>query len=529
MRTLHTRVSFTAVALLAVALFAAPAMAQSDEELERFRSDLLTYVGDVAQLPEHMVGHLNRSGQSFEAAEKGIREMSYDDLRPMYASLNRVPYWRSLPQVLNKAATSPNAVPSPLELAAVLNRPVGIDPELVRSQLLTLTQSLAAVPPEFVSPEFHARVQRIESEIKGLDGNQVLELQTMVQQRLPEWKHQLDRTPGGNAVARPIDTQNHCAGGLSGIICEFNHVFDEIAAIPGKVAQFAQDAANAVKNGILSIFTALQDLMPTPQELIGALGLDNPDWQAIANTVADNIRIPCPSQGAIIPGFGATGTIEASVQWSGTAGFLGNMVADVTPGDILTSVDLQAIAQVVNFPIQWLSRCLENAYDENYKAAQETHRDLVETNLDVVLSTRASEESVSVSLAATADIDSDVAKVEGKLDVIEAKSDAMLAQQGDTIDFLGEWKNAFLRQLIEADLFRQANTRLALFQLPESVGGYLEMVGTIVSNTIQKRGAAGVDTRKAATEYAKGVAEFNSGHYKDAYTFYRSAYQRAVN
>lgn len=97
-----------------------------------------------------------------------------------------MPYWRSLPQVLNKAATHPNAVPSPLELAAVLNRPVGIDPELVRSQLLTLTRSLAAVPPEFVSPEFHVRVQRIESEITKLDGNRVLELQTMVQERLPE-------------------------------------------------------------------------------------------------------------------------------------------------------------------------------------------------------------------------------------------------------------------------------------------------------------------------------------------------------
>jgi hypothetical protein len=269
--------------------------------------------------------------------------------------------------------------------------------------------------------------------------------------------------------------------------------------------------------------------MPTPEELIGTLGLDDPDWEAIASTVADNIRIPCPPQGAVIPGFGPTGEIETSVQWAGTAGFLGNMVADVTPGDILTSVDLQAIAQVVNFPIQWLSRCLENAYDENYKTAQETHRNLVETNLDVVASTRASQTSVNVSLAATADIDSDVAKVEGKLDVIEAKADSMLTQQGDTIDYLGEWKNAFLRQLIEADLFRQSNTRIALFQLPQSVGGYLEMVGAIVSDTIQKRASAGVSVRTASEQYSKGLAEFNRGNFKDAYSFYRTAYQRAVN
>jgi hypothetical protein len=530
MRTIHTRVSFTAIALLAVALFAAPAMAQSNEELERFRADLLTYVGDVATLPAGIVGHLAKDGQSFEAAEKGIRDMSYDELRPMYASLNRVPYWRALPQLLNKAATQPNAVPSPLELAAVLNRPAGIDPELVRSQLLTLTRSLAAVPPEFVSPEFHGRVARIEREITGLDGPQVLELQTMVSEKLPEWRRELNRTPGGNAVGRPVEPLNHCgSGSLSAIVCEFNHVFAEIAAIPGKVADFAQSAANAVKNGILGIFSVLEDLMPTAQELIGTLGLDNPDWNAIANTVADNIRLPCPPQGAVIPGFGATGEIETSVHWAGTAGFLGNMVADVTPGDILTSVDLQAIAQVVNFPIQWLSRCLENAYDDNYKSAQEEHRDLVEARLDVVASTRASQTNVNASLAATSDIDSDVAKVEGKLDVIEAKADSMLNQQGDTIDFLGEWKNAFLRQQIEADLFRQSNTRLALFQLPHAVGGFLEMAGTIVSDTIQKRGAAGIDTRKAAAEYAKGIAEFNRGNFKGAYSFYRTAYQRAVN
>lgn len=517
------------VTLLALAILAAPAFAQSDEELEIFRADLLTYVADVSKLPSGVIRDIAKD-QSIDEAQEGIRKMSYDELRPMYASLNRVPYWRSLPQVLNKAVTSPRAVPSPLELAAVLNRPTTIDPELVRAQLLTLTKSLGEVPAEFVSPEYHNRISRLDREIRALDGTQVLELQSMVHQRLPEWRGQLERTPGGNATGRPVEAMNHCgSGSLSAILCEFNHVFAEIADLPNKVANFATNAVNTIKSGILSIFSALEDLMPSAQQLISRVGLSNPNWNQIAQTVADNIRIPCPPDGMVIPGFGATGDIETSVQWANTAGFLGNMVADVTPGDILTSVDLQAIAQVVNFPIQWLSRCLDNAYQDKYEEAQEDHRDLVEERLDVVASTRASQLSVNGSLAATADIDSDVAKVEGKLDVIEAKTDAILDQQGDTIDFLGNFKSSWLRQLIEADLYRQSNTRLALFQLPKSVGGQLETVAAIVSDTLQKRKAAGVDVRKAADEYAKGATEFNRGNFKAAYSFFRSSYQRAVN
>lgn len=529
MKTMQKRISLTSILLL-IALAATPVIAQTDQELEVFRADLLTYVGEISRLPSNVIAPLQKEGQSVADAEASVRELTYEELRPMYATLNRVPYWRGLPQILKNSVTKPEAVPTPLELAAALNRPPGVDPEFVRAHLLTLTRTFASVPREYVSAEYHGRVQRIEAEIRKLDVAQVLELQSMIQQRIPDWKRQLDRTPGANAAGRPVTVLSDCgSGSLTAILCEFGNVMSEIGAIPGKVLVFAADAVFEIINGILKIFTDLVDLIPTPEELVQSIGLLDANWGQIAQTVGDNLRLPCPSQGTVIPGFGPTGEMDTWLTWAQTAGFLGNMIADVTPGDILTSVDAQAVAQVANFPIQWLSRCLENAYNDNYEAAESENWDLVQENLDVFVSTRASQESVGVSLAATADIDDDVARAEAKLDAIEAKADAMLSQQHETIDFLAEWKSSFLRQLIEADLFRQANTRIALFQLPASVGGYLEMAGAIVSDTIARRGAAGLNMQKASAEYAKGVAELGRANYKDAYTFFRSAYQRAVN
>lgn len=99
-------------------------------------------------------------------------------------------------------------------------------------------------------------------------------------------------------------------------------------------------------------------------------------------------------------------------------------------------------------------------------------------------------------------------------DRIESKVDQLKIQQGDTSDLLADLEKAQLRMLIEADLVRQSNTRIALFQLPASIGGHLELVQSIVEETLQRRAAAGIDVRSSLTLVKDAVRDYGFRNYK---------------
>jgi len=112
---------------------------------------------------------------------------------------------------------------------------------------------------------------------------------------------------------------------------------------------------------------------------------------------------------------------------------------------------------------------------------------------------------------------------------VESKVDNLQLQQGQTSDTLTNLRDLWLRMSIEADLIRQANTRISLFQLPTSFGGYLELVRAIVADTLSKRKAAGVDVSKAMQDLNDGTSQYAAGNFKAAYTAFRKAYSRSVN
>jgi tetratricopeptide (TPR) repeat protein len=89
-----------------------------------------------------------------------------------------------------------------------------------------------------------------------------------------------------------------------------------------------------------------------------------------------------------------------------------------------------------------------------------------------------------------------------------------------------ELRDLMLRTQIEADLAStDGSTFVALYLTPGAKGGYLELVRTIVVQTIANIG--GANTAQANAFLAKGDVYKAAGDYRSAYSSYRQAYKKA--
>jgi len=94
----------------------------------------------------------------------------------------------------------------------------------------------------------------------------------------------------------------------------------------------------------------------------------------------------------------------------------------------------------------------------------------------------------------------------------------------------GELRDLVLRTQIEAELAATDTTIVvALYETPTANGGYLNLVRTIVAQTIANIQAAGGSTGQAQSLLAQGDTFKNAGDFKRAYTYYQQAYKAAVS
>lgn len=84
-----------------------------------------------------------------------------------------------------------------------------------------------------------------------------------------------------------------------------------------------------------------------------------------------------------------------------------------------------------------------------------------------------------------------------------------------------------LRLQIEEDLANPGNHSIALFEVPNAQGGYLDLARTIVADIIQKMTAAGQSVGNGPSFLASGDQARAAGRFKDAYAAYSKAYQAA--
>jgi hypothetical protein len=539
-------------AVFLAALLLIPTMAAADvaaafqprlePSSETFRAEMLDYLAGMRQLPATSQAALGTDMSAIDRAEAAVRAMSDAELGALQATMNRSPYWRQVPAALGSI--------SPRDIAMRLDTtPATAGVEAVRKTLQALISNFRSIPAERVDPTYQERINRVEQFIAGASAEELLQLGAEIQARTPEWNQQLAAAAEGRSFvsSNSVSAQGHCGRSFEGVICEIGHIINSIGTFfTTTLPNYATKLINDLKN----IFTNLVGALPTSVgALANMIGLNSINWTEVAGALDTYGRLPCPAAGVDLPGFGKVGEIRTATNYAGTIGFAGQAIQDLTPSDIMTSANLQAITIVANFPVQWLGRCLQNAWEDNYSTMQEKHRDLVHKNLDVEASTRATQTSVDGTQAQTNDLDNDVAKVEGKLDALDSqldrieitslrldgksfdledKIDNLQVQQGQTSDILDELRLHYLRMLIEADLLGNSNFKISLFQLPEQHGGFLEMAAAIVELTLQKRQAAGVKIQTAIRDYNEAVAALQSGAYKSAYDSLRKAYSKSV-
>ncbi|MCP4658204.1 MAG: hypothetical protein GY856_22560, partial [bacterium] len=128
-------------------------------------------------------------------------------------------------------------------------------------------------------------------------------------------------------------------------------------------------------------------------------------------------------------------------------------------------------------------------------------------------------------------LDVDVAAVDDQVEVIDGKLDDAQSEADDQAEFLTAFQDLALQLRIEADLIRDGDERISLFQLPDgagTVGGYLEIVHAIVEEAIVQRAAAGRNLGHGPEYFALASRLYSEEAYKKAYTEYRNAYRELL-
>ncbi len=142
-------------------------------------------------------------------------------------------------------------------------------------------------------------------------------------------------------------------------------------------------------------------------------------------------------------------------------------------------------------------------------------------DVDSELGTLARQVSVDSLALQVSDVDAGVSDLDLELDSVRVDLDE---QRDDRQEF----QDLNVRISIEQQLGSEANDRISLFQLPESVGGKLEEVREVVAGAILMNDDAGQDIGLALTYFAQGDDHFNNQDYSNAFASYRQAYREAA-
>jgi hypothetical protein len=150
---------------------------------------------------------------------------------------------------------------------------------------------------------------------------------------------------------------------------------------------------------------------------------------------------------------------------------------------------------------------------------------LVNSRLDVAVSTRATQASLN---AFHNEFTTNATTVNTKLDGITSSVASANSKLDSLAITVGDQGALALRLQIEADLSEPGNHPVALFEVPASGGGYLDLTREIVVDTIAKMQAAGQGVGNAQAHLAAGDAARAAQDYKNAYADYGKAYRAAA-
>jgi hypothetical protein len=359
-----------------------------------------------------------------------------------------------------------------------------------------------------------------------------------------------------DAISEVVGVINQITGFLDDFFEDIEGVFTEIAGLPGDIEEFFLGIFSDLECHLLSIVSTLAGpvdellAVSSPADALSLLGLDGLDasfFEDLAESVP-TLDLPCPAMDTEIPGIGTVGSARAEYACRRGIDWVAHLIYDVVPDDVF-AVPVKVPATFVYQPIHYFCLCMEAQSALSFHGAQDDHRDHVAANLDARLGTRASQASadlLTATLAAVSSdvsglaadtsnrqgaidaLDGDVARIEGTVDGLQSDAESIDASQDEQSAFTEAFRDLVLRLRIQENLLASPNRAVALFQLPEAHGGYLETVREVVAEALLRSSEAGFDSRTAQRELARGDQALGSQDYETAYDHYSKAYRDAV-
>ena len=123
------------------------------------------------------------------------------------------------------------------------------------------------------------------------------------------------------------------------------------------------------------------------------------------------------------------------------------------------------------------------------------------------------------------DVQTGLQSLQTRVAVLKNTEVTILKKADTLIANLSTFRDLQLRMEMEQNLdTNQGEAPIGLFQLPAAFGGYLEVVKSVVTETLAKEASLGTLDPLAMTYLTKANAAFTAGQYKTAYANYRKAY-----
>lgn len=553
--------------LLPLILTALAASASANPGSEAFRMKL-----------DRFMAGAQSAGAAAEAASarEALATLSAEQLAPAASRFTAPAHWEQVPTVMAAIQEATDLRARERIAEALAQQTLGNlqpDParelERFRGDFLFMLEQLGRFR-DVLGPEFGAEVDALYAKIESVPPAGIAALQQVWAQRAAEMQaiangqgpavplHGLADTEGFVGALHTPDCDKDC--GDVDVVCWIDeagcwigavgHILGHIATFIGdffntqitslvnslsqlgtKAIQFFTQVFSDMQNWITDQFDALLALLPTSVNdaiawVESQLGIDfdNLNWESIASSIP-TIAPPCPEQAV---------AIAAEVCDRG-GDALTELFYELAPDDGLSFLAKLGLG-LVHFPLAYLCQCADIEEAIAFADAQEAHRTLTATNLDLKLSTRATGASVGTLSANVADVDGDVGvirddtlvELKATTDRIEAKIDALTGGNADQQDWLAEFDVLMTRLNIEQNLLENKPDVISMFQLPAAFGGMLETVGAIVATSIQMNLDAGQNVFGAERELQRGNTLRAAGDFVRAFEAYRSAYAEAV-
>jgi hypothetical protein len=529
---------------------------------DELRLELRDFLIEMRRLPAQTRDDVYQGEVDFEQAIADVDHLDDEELRVLARVLTRLPEWRRMPAVLAASVAD--------EPVTARGTPTAlIETSEFRFRWLAALDSVAESARREGSAELADSASALATRLAMADRAELAELELALVDRLPRMRDSLRGGGSTKGAAPAIAKSASCSCDPStldfpeDVFCWIEKIGCEVSELPGVVATEMQTFIEGVFGDLESALADAGLLLPRVESgwdgaSSGFVGLmstdlgvdfDDPDWYlGLLDLLPDGLLIACPDVGTDLGIFdGEVGSVRGAYDCKRQLDWVASAIYESTPDDIF-SVPVKLVLAFLYYPVNHLCLCMEAQWQVEYDGLQGVHRD--EFDADVVLftgtdgrfkddpvdltdtgvkiSNRATQLSVDESRARVAGLDASVVVLTSKADTLQAGLDDLQDGDDEQLELIRSLASRELQLRIESNLTDDHPDAISLFQMPESVGGRLELVEEIVAETIDAAAARGENVNQALRRRDRALQHYLAGDYKLAYDALRAAYRSVL-